>query len=386
MEALLILYDARIKAHNVLFSMTVGEYLDSVGKVRDKNPFQRRRVSGSKTVYSLLKQDIEQGCVIPPIVLALNDSVARTTPLSKDEAVQLIMTRACDLLILDGLQRTNTLVEATTGLDALVNDRVRNMPVRVEIYIGLNRIGILYRMLTLNTGQTPMSLRQQIEMLYIDYFDTGLPGVKFVREVDEQHATLFSELNFKDTIEGFNSYLERNELPLDRSDLLENVKSLENLSHENNNKDLFKDYVLSWLAFLEKINNLCGSTEVPGDQFTGAATRGKTAMQVFKKPQVLSGFGAALGKLKDFQLINDVDEVKLISGNLTLDEAQPDEFLLAVNKEMAWIAANTKKIGSAQRMFFLFYFRDLFNPQSDSYLKLDASVPSAHHKLQSQLM
>lgn len=119
MEALLILYDARIKAHNVLFSMTVGEYLDSVGKVRDKNPFQRRRVSGSKTVYSLLKQDIEQGCVIPPIVLALNDSVARTTPLSKDEAVQLIMTRACDLLILDGLQRTNTLVEATTGLDAL---------------------------------------------------------------------------------------------------------------------------------------------------------------------------------------------------------------------------------------------------------------------------
>jgi hypothetical protein len=387
MEALSILYDERINAHNVLFSMTVGEYLDSVAKVRDKNPYQRRRLSASKTVYSLLKQDIEQGCVIPPIVLALTNSPAYTKPLEKTEAVQLVMSRASDLIILDGLQRTNTLTEATTSLNSEVNDKVRKALLRVEIYIGLNRIGILYRMLTLNTGQTPMSLRQQIEMLYLDYLDTGLPGVKFVREVDEQHATLFTELNFKDTIEGFNSYLERNELPLDRSDLLENVKSLENLSHENSKKDIFKDYVLSWLAFLTKVNDLCGSTEIVGDQFSpGASTWGKTAMQVFKKPQVVSGFGAALGKLKDFELISDVDDVQRLSSDLTLDQAAPDEFLLSMNKEMAWITANTKKIGSAQRMFFLFYFRDLFNRQSDSYLKLSASVASAHHKLQSQLM
>ncbi len=123
------------------------------------------------------------------------------------------------------------------------------------------------------------------------------------------------------------------------------------------------------------------------DQFTvGAATWGKTAMQVFKKPQVQSGFGAALGKLKDFELIRDVDEVQNLSEKLTLGDSGPDEFLLSMNKEMAWITANTKKIGSAQRMFFLFYFRDAFNRQSDSYLNLSGSVASARHKLQSQLM
>ena len=162
MEALSILRDERINAHNVLFSMTVGEYLDSVGKVRDKNPFQRRRISASKTVYSLLKRDIEQGCVIPPIVLALNDSTPRKT-LTKNEAIELVMNRVADLLILDGLQRTNTLIEATSGANSTVNQRVRDMVLRVEIYIGLNRIGILYRMLTLNTGQTPMSLRQRLK-------------------------------------------------------------------------------------------------------------------------------------------------------------------------------------------------------------------------------
>jgi hypothetical protein len=386
MEAVSILYDERINAHNVLFSMTVGEYLDSVGKIRDRNPFQRRRISASKTVYSLLKRDLEQGCVIPAIVLALNDPTPRKT-LSKDEAIRLVTDRVADLLILDGLQRTNTLMEATSGANSVLNQKVRGMVLRVEIYIGLNRIGILYRMLTLNTGQTPMSLRQQIEMLYYDYLNTGLEDITFVREVDEQHATLFTELNFKDTIEGFNSYLERNELPLDRSDLLENVKSLENLSHENSKKDLFKDYVLSWLAFLRAVERLCGNTEVDSDQFTvGAAAWGKTAMQVFKKPQVQSGFGAALGKLKDFELIRDVDEVQQLSKELSLGESEADDFLLSMNKEMAWITTNTKKIGSAQRMFFLFYFRDVFNRQSDSYLNLSGSIASARHKLQSQLM
>jgi hypothetical protein len=109
-------------------------------------------------------------------------------------------------------------------------------------------------------------------------------------------------------------------------------------------------------------------------------------MQVFRKPQVLSGFGAALGKLKDFALIRDIDEVRELSRRLTLSDMPADEFLLLMNKEMAWITANTKKIGSAQRMFFLFYFRDLFNPQSDSYLSVSGSIASARHKLQSQLM
>jgi len=387
MEAVSILYDGRIGAYNVLFSMSVGEYLESIKDVLSKNPYQRRKVSGSKTVYSLLKQDIEKGCVIPPIVLALANSSLGDSPLQKDQAVKLVESNVSDLLILDGLQRTNTLQEAASDLDPEISAKVKGMSLRVEIYIGLNRIGILYRMLTLNTGQTPMSLRQQIEMLYLDYLDTGIAGVKFVREVDEKHATEFGELNFKDTIEGFNSYLERNELPLDRSDLLENIKSLENLSHENSKKDIFKEYVLSWIEFSEQINALCGNSEVDSEQFPpGALIWGKTAMQVFRKPQVMAGFGAALGKLKDFNLIKELDDVQKLSQKLHLDGESPEDFLLSMNKAMLWIATNTKKIGNAQRMFFLCYVRDLFNSQADSYLNVAATVDSALHKLQSQLL
>ena len=229
MKAVSILYDSRIEAHNALFDMTVEEYLGAVTGVLARNPYQRKRVATSKTVYSLLRKDLEQGCVIPPIVLALANSKVNQGTLDESTAAQLVRENVSDLLILDGLQRTHTLIEAAGSLDPRISGAVKKSKLRVEIYIGLNRIGILYRMLTLNTGQTPMSLRQQIEMLYLDYLDTDVAGVKFVREVDEQHATSFGELNFRETIEGFNSYLDRNELPLDRSDLLENIKSLENL-------------------------------------------------------------------------------------------------------------------------------------------------------------
>jgi len=56
--------------------------------------------------------------------------------------------------------------------------------------------------------------------LYLDYLDTGIPGVRFVREVSQERATDKLELHFKDTIEGFNSYIERNESPLDREVLI----------------------------------------------------------------------------------------------------------------------------------------------------------------------
>ena len=78
---------------------------------------------------------------------------------------------------------------------------------RIELYLGINKFGILYRMLTLNTGQTPMSVRHQIEMLYQDYLTHDIEGIKVLREVDENNNNELGTYNFKSVIEGFNSYL-----------------------------------------------------------------------------------------------------------------------------------------------------------------------------------
>jgi hypothetical protein len=159
------------------------------------------------------------------------------------------------------------------------------------------------------------------------------------------------------------------------------------LSVENSKKDIFRDYVLSWIAFVTRINDLCGGAELPPEQVTSIAlVWGKTAMQVFRKSQVLTSFGAALGKLKDLKLLEDVADIQLIAPKLNLEASAPEEFLIRINDAMLWIASNTKKIGNAQRMFFYFYFRELFNPDGDSYLNVTGSIALAQHKLESQLL
>jgi len=386
MKVASIIFDGRIKAHNILLDYTIGEYLNAVRGVVAKNPFQRKRVAASKSVYALLRQDIMEGCVIPPIVLALSNTPATVDFDDYDQVIKLIETHEDHLLILDGLQRTHSLLDLETAIeDEAQRQRVLGHKLRVEIYVGIDRLGILYRMLTLNTGQTPMSLRQQIEMLYLDYLDTGVEGIHFVREVDEERATANVELNFRDTIEGFNSYISRDENPLERGDLLDNIQSLQNLAHETSSHDLFREFVLAWVAFLDRIQAICGATSLNADNSEGMDIGwGKNAVQVFKKSQVVTGFGAALGKMKAFEILDDLSEIPQVATSVELGADSPEELLQSINKSLGWIKANSKKIGSSQRSYFQYFFRELFNKETDSYLNLSMSDSAALRKVKTQ--
>jgi hypothetical protein len=381
-----IRFDRRIDAHNVLFNFSVGEYLDAVRDIVEKNEFQRKKLSGSKGVYSLLREDLIKDCVIPPIVLALSHIEYKGENLSPEVAQELVKRHSQDLLILDGLQRTYTLLSIEKDLPSDQLPAYLAQSLRVEIYIGINRLGILYRMLTLNTGQTPMSLRQQIEMLYSDYLQNGVEGIRFVREVDEQYATEAREYNFKDTIEGFNSYLERNELPLERADILENVKGLLSLSQENSSKDVFREFVSAWLSFIDKVTELCHNFQLTVEDIDeGNAVWGKSVLQIFKRSQAFTGFGAAMGKLRDLDLLESLSQLNELSAHLHLGDGDARDFILSINQAVKWLNLNTKKIGNAQRMFFYYFFRELYNRENDSFRNLPRSVTSALHKVQTQL-
>ncbi|MCW0435522.1 hypothetical protein [Xanthomonas sacchari] len=379
------LIDGRINATNYLVEVSIGEYLDIARTVVENNEFQRKRVSNSKTVYSLLKSDIVQGCVIPPIVLAISSpGPAHLT----DANVGSVLTQKINsLMILDGLQRTHSFIDLEDDFKRRGDEdglkSYRDLPIRCEIYLGINRLGILYRMLTLNTGQTPMSLRQQIEMLYLDYAKDGIDGITLAKEADGTKAKGVSTYNFKEVIEGFNCYLERNELPLERADLLENIKSLEKLAHENSSHDLFREYVTSFNKFIVKINEIMGDVQLDED-LSDAGVWGRTAKQVFKKQQVLAGFGAAVGKLKDNSVVAGFEDIAGAIDQLNM-KGDVQSFLSDFNKAMRWISENAKKIGNGQRMYFQYYFRELFNKEGDGYLDLSGSIALALQKYKSQV-
>lgn len=386
MKAVSILHDSRIDATNVLVEMTLGEYAEMAVDITKKNIFQRRRVGSSKTVYSLLKQDLLRECVIPPVVLALTSESSTFDDRSLDEFPSHVNENKDHLVILDGLQRTYTILDLLGDLnrsgDKEAYDRVSKNKLRVEFYVGLNRIGILYRMLTLNTGQTPMSLRQQIEILYLDYLDENIQGVELLRETDDKSAQQINQYNFKDVVEGFNAYIDRDELPLEKSDILENINSLEKLSKENQATDLFKSYILSWNLFINKISKLCSARLSEDYVLENGQPFGMTALQVFKKPQAMSGFGAAVGKMVDLQLISGFSDVDGIISGLHVDDEEG--FLEEINSALNWIKQNAKRIGNAQRSYFQFFFRELVNRDTDSFSSPSLAAATALRKYQSQ--
>jgi hypothetical protein len=387
--------DKRINAQNVLVEISVGEYIDIAREIILKNEFQRKRVKGSQTVYSLLKRDMREGCTIPPIVVAVRSeemaNFINSDALTDEQIVGLF--QANKLIILDGLQRTYTLLDLISELkaaeDQTVLNRVLANLLRVEIFLGLNKIGILYRMLTLNTGQTPMSVRHQIEILYSDYHGQEFDGIRIFREIDSRYPHEIGEYKFSEVIEGFNAYLDRDALPFTRSDILENIKNLESLAQEDS-PDLFKEYLSSYNKFVLKLDTLVPNWEAIIEDVTEDASNiergnklfGKNILQIFSRPQALSGYGAAIGKLKELHRVANFQEVEAMIERLTFG-GNPGDALNDLLKKLLSIQLNAKKIGSEQRYFFTYYFRDLFNSDSDSFLRIDEALESGFNKYKS---
>ncbi len=391
MQVISKIKDHRINCYNIVVETTYGDYLKFARKIIDNNELQRKRVKSSKTIYSLLKEDIKQGCIIPPIVLALTNTSTITDDTSSESIEQSIEENTQDLLILDGLQRTYTILDVEDELryDGAKLKEFQDKKLRIEIYMGINKFGILYRMLTLNTGQTPMSTRHQIEMLYKNLLGTEIEGVKIILEKDAVQAEAPNEINFKDIIEGFNSYLKRDELPIDRIDILENIKTLEKLSLESNEGDAFEKFTHTYITVMKALYEKGGCYEVSGEDLEqyGISNNpfGKNAIKIFNKSQAITGFGAAIGKLKDFGLISSLNEVTQVVENVASNLEEQQEWLLELLLKLDAIKATSKKIGNSQRMYFQYFFRELFNRDGDSYLNLEYAVENGYKKYLSQV-
>jgi hypothetical protein len=373
--------DNRINATNFLIETTLGEYDELASSILKENPFQRNRVKTSGTIYSLLKTDLKQGIVIPPLVLGLSLNV-KVNNQSPQQLIGIIEQHKNKLLILDGLQRTYTIRDLLRELEEK-NDpdlgSVKSHPLRIEIYLGINKLGILYRMLTLNTGQTPMSSRHQIEIIYSDYIETGIDEIKLIKQIDNETPNKLCEYNFRDIIDGFTSYLERDYLTIERTDILDNIKSLEKLAIENQNKDLFVQFVRIYNSFAVKMHELGAGWTYNAEETTkklGGPAFAKNVISIFNKSQVMTGFGSAVGKLVDLKAIQSLDDIQGMIGSVTSDDINEDlNNLIGRLDNLRSVAV---KIGNDQRIFFHYFFREIFDNKSDGFLKFGESVNQAY--------
>lgn len=389
MEIVSKLFDKKIQAFNFLVEISIKEFQELIVDIVNENEFQRKKVRSSNTVYSLLKEDLKEGCILPSLVLAINGEITEELE-NKDSAYisDFISSKKEKLVILDGLQRTLNILELYDELKSseseLLNDFVSNT-LRLEIYIGISRMGILYRMLTLNTGQTPMSWRHQIEMLYSDYINQDIgDDIEIIKEADGAPTNKISQFIFKELIEGYQAYIDRSHLPINRGNVLKEISNIDKLAEKNiqSGQEEFESFIKSWNKFLVTVGQEDSETDIT-DEFLETYNSnpfGATFLKVFKKSQAITGFGAAVGKMIDAGEINSINDifqkVDRFKESLT-DERDMTQLLLEMNSSLEWLKNNTTKIGNAQREYFSFFFRELINSNSDSTDDLVSSANSA---------
>ena len=261
---------------------------------------------------------------------------------------------------------------------------------RTEIYIGLSKSGILYRMITLNTGQTPMSLRQQIEMLYQNYSNNPIlkeKGVRLLKESGESNTENLGEYKLSDASDMYYAYTTGSPNSYTKqsiSTILKESEFLENF--EIKSTDELSDLVLTYHNLITNLNNLLPQWELYREEMDenpnfspplGSKTPfAKNIPAIGNKVQVMAGFSSAISKLiKSGNLDNLAEVNKLIGefGHLKI----ASETLTLLIEMLDEIRSRSNRVGDSQRAYFNLLFKHFFNKDHDSHLNLHEAIISA---------
>jgi hypothetical protein len=171
-------YDHRIRCFVANCRSNYRWYLENTLGSEDLLHIQRKIISGRKT-YETLRADLERGCVLPAIVLAVDDisvpdamkSNPGSGPFNLEESDKAVLAQLISdvsnngIRIVDGLQRTNALRDVKSKLDGPNLEEFLERPIRLEFWVNISFYSLAYRMLLLNAGQKPMSMKHQLEIV-----------------------------------------------------------------------------------------------------------------------------------------------------------------------------------------------------------------------------
>lgn len=191
--------DLVIKSKVLLADLTYTQALEELYPLI--NRFEAQRKILDTKFYSRLERDILKGCMMPPLTIAF---VAKNPALIKSTE-EFIRENISQAYILDGIQRLNTLQRAASQKEF---DGSRK--ILLNIVISPSKDMLLYRMITLNNGQKPMTPRHQIEILTQELFDFSTLNMDVQSEKERSEQILRGAFNLGDISRGYLAFLTDN--------------------------------------------------------------------------------------------------------------------------------------------------------------------------------
>lgn len=196
------LYDSKIGGRSWMTRMTVNDYLSLVDL--KNNPYQRNILSVK--LYNKLINDLLHDTVIPPISIVYPE-----VDLKLDQ--ELDTNKTCS--ILDGLQRTNSLLQCLDRIEkgkgegsTFTKDQFLDKEIYVEIWERLELKNILYKMVVLNTGQKKMDYSHQLDILNENVLQK-LRDIGVSVNTQKDKTTGNSDFMLADIVEGLVSFINK---------------------------------------------------------------------------------------------------------------------------------------------------------------------------------
>lgn len=270
-------------------------------------------------LYSRLEDDIIEGCVMPPITVSLIHSVSDDEASDVKNIQNYIEDHISDAFILDGIQRLNALHRASTkdGYDP-------SRKIYLNFILAQSRDKFLYRMITLNNGQRPMSARHQIEILADLFYDFNSMDINLLAEKSNSKVRGPNSFKKADFVQGYSSFLSKN-INIDNEKIIESKMDEILASKIIENKEVNIDFA----EVVELVN------KSDDDQFVASWLR---------VPNNFIGFCAAIGFSLEDILDNSID----------------DFFFQIKRFEECFLALNVSKIkvGKARKLSVYNFIKD----------------------------
>jgi hypothetical protein len=216
-RAVCVDHDDRIKAWCVTAHVDYRWFLQAV-RGSEENLQIQRGVIGGRKAYATLRQDLRNGCVLPPIVLAVAGApldVLNPEGILKsldDLSGELAAVQSESIYIIDGLQRTNAIKMTAEELadNHAAQAAFLDRSLRIEFWVGASFGAIAYRMLLLNAGQRPMSMKHQIEVLSSRLGQSleGIPGIDIFSTGDGRRRVNPGQFQLAKLSQAFQAWLQ----------------------------------------------------------------------------------------------------------------------------------------------------------------------------------
>ncbi len=370
--------DFRTNTNVIYAQILVQEYFELIGE--NYNKFQLQRKREVHRGYKRLKEDLQKGALIPGITLAIEPNVASDfIDIIEKQDISKITEKIKhvkdNIYILDGLQRTHKIKELLDNDVKFKNDQ----KLLLEIWIEPDISHLVYRLIVLNSGQKPMSMRHQIELLFTTMRVTltkEIDNLEILVENEESKRTSGRQFPFERLVTAYYSFLMRSP-EVDKSSIV-SERLIEEKIMDGNEEYLtesfsaFKKYLNDYCLLDEHLFRICDKTNL------------KSFRNWFADANVINSFFAAIGKLHESRAERVQSAIGVLKTQLTDGNSGEDVLRLEDYKKIRQEVADPKvyNVGYATRLLlvnsFSEYFRDegltsLYNCWVDMSISLKKS-------------